>query len=188
MKGRPARLKRAACVLLMLAAATVVYALAGHVMLGAQAYLFGHPLLIMDITRANAALIIGPENQLRRTRQFPDADFRDVVRPNVATLYTSAFIDMAKGPWVFEMAANGRRYEVMPFMDAWSNVFAAPGTRTTGTGGGKFLLADAAWQGRMPPGLTLLRAPTRIVLLDGSWACLPLNVSTERPAAARLTI
>ena len=136
--------------------------------------MFGYPLVIMDVTRANAALTQGPENQLRRVRRFPDTAFRDVVRPNVDTLYTSAFIDMDKGPWVFEQAPNNQRYEVMPFMDAWTNVFAAPGTRSTGTGGGHFLLAGPVWQGKTPDGLKLLLLNARLywpkpAALDGSW-------------------
>jgi hypothetical protein len=166
---RGARLRRPLAALLMAVAivAGLVYAKAESVVLGAQAYVFGYPLVIMDVTRAVAAQTIGPENHLRRVREFPDARFRDVVRPNVDTLYTTAFIDMAKGPWVFEMAPNDRRYEVMPFMDAWTNVIAAPGTRTTGTAGGRFLLAGPGWQGEVPEGLALLRAPTRIVWLIG---------------------
>ncbi len=147
--------------------ALLLYAKAEQVMLGAEAYLYGYPLVIMDITRASAALTQGPENALHRVRRFPDADFKDVVRPNVDTLYTSAFIDMAQGPWVFEMAANAQRYALMPLMDGWTNVFAAPGTRSTGTAAGRFLLAGPAWQEAVPEGLTLLRAPTRIVWLIG---------------------
>jgi hypothetical protein len=140
---------------------------ADHIALGAQAYIFGYPLVIMDLTRRNAAAVIGPENHLRRVREFPSASFKEVVRPNVDTLYTTAFIDMALGPWVFEMPANTERYEVMPFMDAWSNVFAAPGTRSTGTAGGRYLLVGPGWQGTLPQGLQLLRAPTQLVWLIG---------------------
>ncbi len=145
----------------------VLYHKADYIVLGAEAYLFGYPLVIMDVTRSNSALILGPENQLRRVRQFPDANFKDVVRPNADTLYTSGFIDMAQGPWVFEMAANAQRYEVMPFMDAWTNVFAAPGTRTLGAAGARLLLAGPLWQGATPAGLTLVRAPTQMVWLIG---------------------
>ena len=147
--------------------AAALYLQAEQIILGAEAYIFGYPLVIMDVTRSNATQMLGPENQLHRVRSFPDAGFREVVRPNVDTLYTSAFIDMAKGPWVFEMPANSQRYEVMPFMDAWTNVFAAPGTRSTGTKGGKFLLVGPTWQGLVPAGLTLLRAPTRMAWLIG---------------------
>ncbi len=137
------------------------------VRLGAEAYVFGYPLVVMDVTREHSALSIGPENRLLRVRKFPDAAFRAVVRPNVDTLYTTAFIDMSRGPWVFEMAPNSERFETMPFLDGWTNVFAAPGWRTTGKGGGGFLLAGPEWSGEIPPGLQLLRSPTRIVWLIG---------------------
>jgi hypothetical protein len=149
------------------AIAGTLYIKSELILLGAEVYIFGYPLVMMDVTRVNAGLTVGPENHLRRVRQFPNSSFKDVVRPNVDTLYTTGFIDMAKGPWVFEMAANAQRYEVMPFMDGWTNVFATPGTRTTGTAGGRFLLAGPDWQGPVPEGMTLLRSPTRIVWLIG---------------------
>ncbi len=146
--------------------AALAYFRAEQIMLGAEAYVFGYPLVIMDVTRVNSALTLAPENQLHRVRRFPDASFRDVVRPNVDTLYSSAFIDTARGPWVFEMPANSQRYEVMPFMDAWTNVFAALGTRNA-SAGTAYLLVGPHWQGATLPGLTVLRAPTRIVWLIG---------------------
>jgi hypothetical protein len=166
---RRSRLKLAlfGLVFLVLAAGGVLYSKSEQIILGAEAYIFGYPLVVTDVTRASATLLAGPENTLRRVKQFPAAEFRDVVRPNVDTLYTTAFINMDNGPWVFEFAANDRRYEVMPFMDAWTNVFAAPGTRTTGTGGGRFLLVDRRWTGVVPSGLTLLRSPTQMVWLIG---------------------
>lgn len=168
-RRRLSRLKLAlyGLVVFVLVAGGVLYSKSEQIILGAEAYIFGYPLVIMDVTRASTALSFGSENTLRKVRQFPDANFRDVVRPNVDTLYTTGFIDMARGPWVFEFAANDRRYEVLAFMDAWTNVFAAPGTRTTGTVGGRFLLTDRSWAGVVPPGLTLLRAPTQMVWLIG---------------------
>jgi hypothetical protein len=157
----------AATLLPLLLVGAVLYTKAEFIVLGAEAYIFGYPLVITDLTRANAALTLGPENQLNRVRQFPGAGFKEVVRPNVDTLYTTAFIDMDQGPWVFAMAANDQRYALMPFMDAWTHVFAAPGTRATGPAGGEFLLAGPTWHGEVPPGLTLLRSPTRTVWLIG---------------------
>jgi hypothetical protein len=113
--------------------------------LGAEGFMFGYPRVLMDLTRANSAATLGPPNQLKRVRAFPDAGFKDVVRPNVDTLYTSAFIDLAKRPFVFEMPAQAQRKELMPFMDGWTNVFAAPGTRTLGAMDGRFLLAGPHW-------------------------------------------
>ena len=162
--GRRKRVLLALAIALVLA---LLLAMAAQVRRAAEAYLFGYPLVIMDVTRGHATQTLGPENRLYRARRFPDASFHEVVRPNVDTLYSSAFIDMAKGPWVFELPASRPRYEVMPFMDAWTHIFAAPGTRSTGTAGGQFLLAGPSWQGAVPAGLTLLRAPTQMVWLIG---------------------
>jgi hypothetical protein len=137
------------------------------IMLGAEAYLYGYPLVMMETTRIQSAKYIGPENQLRMVRQFPNAQFKEVVRPNVDTLYTTAFISMKEGPWAFEMPANNKRYELMPFMDAWTNVFASPGTRTSGNQGGTYLLAGPEWNGQVPKGMTLLKSPTEMVWLIG---------------------
>ena len=137
------------------------------IMLGAEAYLYGYPLVMMETTRIQSAKYIGPENQLRMVRQFPNAQFKEVVRPNVDTLYTTAFISMKEGPWAFEMPANNKRYELMPFMDAWTNVFASPGTRTSGNQGGTYLLAGPEWNGQGPKGMTLLKSPTDMVWLIG---------------------
>lgn len=160
------RRRRTAWVLLALMAVGLGAFLEGAVD-GARAYLFGYPLVIMDVTRAAAALSAGPPNALIRVRAFPDARFRGVVRPNVDTLYTTAFLDMHEGPFVFETPPNAARYELFPFMDAWTNVFASPGTRSAGTAGGRYLLVGPAWHGTPPAGLAVLRAPTRIVWLIG---------------------
>ncbi len=169
-----------ACVV---AAALLLAAMADHIRLGAEAYVYGFPLVITDVTRANAATSLGPANQLLRVRKFPDAQFREVVRPNVDTLYTTAFIDTTQGPWVFEMQANAERYAVLPFMDAWTNVFASLGTRTTGTAGGRFVLVGPAWQGEVPAGHMLLRAPTQIVWLIGRTQA---NGEADYPTVHRL--
>lgn len=160
-----------------------LYAKAEHIVLGAEAYVYGYPLVIMDVTRERSNQNMGPENELHRIRQFPDAQFKNVVRPNVDTLYTTAFIDMAQGPWVFEMAPNSTRYELMPFMDAWTNVFASPGTRTTGKAGGTFLLAGPGWNGATPAGMQLLRSPTRMVWLIGR---TQTNGASDFPVVHRL--
>ena len=156
----------AALVLVALVAAIFLF-MKDKIILGAEAYLYGYPLVMMETTRVQSAKYIGPENQLRMVRQFPNAQFKDVVRPNVDTLYTTAFISMKEGPWVFDMPANDKRYELMPFMDAWTQVFASPGTRTSGNQGATYLLAGPKWDGQVPKGMTLLKSPTDMVWLIG---------------------
>lgn len=143
-------------------AAGSLYLFAKSVLHARDAFLFAHPLVIMDVTGS-----LGERGSLTRKRDFPDADFRRVVRPNVDTLYTSGFFNTSDGPWVFEMAENNQRYEVMQFMDGWTNVFASLGTRTHGTKGGLYLIVGPDWEGETPEQLTLIRSPTDIVWMIG---------------------
>jgi len=160
------RILTASLVLLVLVAA-ILLAMKDKITLGAEAYLYGYHLVMMETTRVHSAKYMGPENQLRLVRQFPNAQFKDVVRPNVDTLYTTAFLSMKEGPWVFEMPANDKRYELMPFMDAWTHVFASPGSRTSGNQGATYFMVGPQWAGDVPKGMTLLKSPTDMVWLIG---------------------
>ena len=102
------------CLLLTLMTGGLVWWKWAYLRIGAEGYLFAYPLVIMDLTRENNAITMGPQNTLHRVRQFPKPEFKDVVRPNVDTLYSVAFMDLSPGPLLFEMPANTERYEVMP--------------------------------------------------------------------------
>jgi hypothetical protein len=134
--------------------------------LGAQGYVFGYPLVMMDITRARFIDSMAPANQLVRFTQLADADFRDVVRPNVDTLYSVAWLQLGEQPLVLEVPAS-ERYYVLQLLDGWTNVFASLGPRTSGTAAGHFLLVAPTWHGVVPAGLSLLRAPTAMAWLIG---------------------
>ncbi len=55
----------------------------------------------------------------------------------------------------------------MPMLDAWTNVFASPGKRTTGTGEGNFAVVGPGWQGALPDGVKEIKAPTAMVWIIG---------------------
>lgn len=138
-----------------------------------EAYIFGYPLVLMEYTARVATNIEKPTNhskapfnQLSNMRAFPDHTFTDVVKPNVDTYYSIAFFDLTDGPMRFDVPANDRYY-LMPFLDAYSNVFAVPGTRTTGTGQQHLFLTGPNWQGSIPEGVTQIEAPTNLVWLVG---------------------
>lgn len=139
-----------------------------------EAYVFGYPLVLMDLTKRVSTNIqqphptraAAPVNQLGHFRQFPDHRLTAVVKPNVDTYYSIAWLDLSEEPQVLYMPATDRYY-LLPLYDAYSNVFASPGTRTTGKGEQEFLIAGPNWKGNTPDGLSLIQAPTNMVWLLG---------------------
>jgi hypothetical protein len=142
--------------------------------LAQEAYIFGYPLVIMDVTRQVGTAVPKPEgakapvNQLAHLRTIPDYTFTDVVTPNADTLYSVAMLDLKTEPVILSVPAmESGRYYLMQLMDAWTNVFAAPGTRTTGNGKGDFAIIGPRWAGSLPAGVQELRSPTNHVWMIG---------------------
>ena len=142
-----------------------------------EAYVFGYPLVTMEMTRRVVSNVAAPEGTrapmgtLIKLRQYPDASFRDVTAPNADTLYTTAFLDVGDEPWVLDQPDMKGRYFLLPLLDGWTNVFEVPGSRTTGTGPKTFLITGPGWTGTVPDGMVELKSPTAIVWLLGRIYC-----------------
>src|SRR6516225_2969628 len=142
--------------------------------IGVAAYLYFYPLVSMEITRKVATNVeagkipgFGPANMFHNFSAFPTADFKTVVRPNFDTLYSAAFLDMTKEPVIVSAPDTGGRYYLLPMLDMWTDVFASPGWRTTGTQAGNFLVTPPGWTGDTPSGMTRIDAPTPYVWVIG---------------------
>ncbi|MGH6714421.1 MAG: DUF1254 domain-containing protein [Bradyrhizobium sp.] len=146
-------------------------------MLATDAYIFGYPLVTMEMTRrviTNVASLVGtrgPTGQIIKMRQYPDASFRDVTAPNADTLYTTSFFDVGKEPWVLSTPDMKGRYFLLPMLDGWTTVFQVPGKRTTGTGAQTYAITGPGWKGTLPPGVKEYKSPTSIVWLLGRIYC-----------------
>jgi hypothetical protein len=142
--------------------------------IGVDAYLYFYPIITTDITRKQLTNqepkpggIGGPMNSFANVGAFPTADMRVVVRPNFDTLYSSGWLDLTKEPMVVSVPDTGGRYYLLPMLDMWTDVFASPGWRTTGTAAENFLVTPPGWTGAVFGGMTRIAAPTPYVWIIG---------------------
>jgi len=142
-----------------------------------ESYVYAYPLVTMEMTRrimTNVEAAQGsraPMGEFVRMRSYPDASYRDVTAPNADTLYTTAWIDVSKEPWILSLPDMKDRYFLFPMLDGWTNVFQVPGKRTTGTKAQTYAITGPGWSGELPPGVTEYKAPTGIVWILGRIYC-----------------
>ncbi len=139
-----------------------------------DAYIYFYPLVSMDITRLQSTnvelgkeLAKGPMNMFVSVPEYPPADLKIVVRVNFDTLYSVAWLDLTKEPLIVSAPDTDGRYYLLPMLDMWTDVFASPGWRTTGTQAGNFLVTPPGWTGEVPSGFSHIPAPTPYVWVIG---------------------
>ncbi len=142
-----------------------------------EAYVYAYPLVTMEITRRVMTNVEKPEGskapmgQFARLRTYPAVDDHSVTAPNADTLYTLAWLDVSKEPWVLSIPDMKDRYFLFPMLDAWTNVFQVPGKRTTGTKAQKYAITGPGWTGTLPAGVTEYKSPTGMVWILGRIYC-----------------
>jgi hypothetical protein len=145
--------------------------------IGIEAYIYGYPLVTMEITRGVMTNVPepqgtrGPMGQFVKMRTYPDATFRDVTAPNADTLYTVAWIDVSKEPYILSLPDMKGRYFLFPLLDGWTTVFQVPGKRTTGTKAHTYAISGPGWNGPLPKGVTHYKSPTGMVWILGRIYC-----------------
>src|ERR1022692_4004372 len=82
-----------------------------------DAYIYGYPLVTMDMTRRQETNVSVPDDahapvgQIIKLRSYPAVDNHGAAAPNADTLYTMAWLDVSAEPWVFSIPDMGRSEE-----------------------------------------------------------------------------
>ena len=108
----------------------------------------------------------GPLNELHgEARLFTPSD-TTIQTPNADTPYCVVGADLRAEPLVLTVPLiDPQRYYSIQLIDAYTHNFEYVGTRTTGNGGGKYLLAGPDWTGQTPAGITaVIRSETSLAL------------------------
>lgn len=138
-----------------------------------SAYTYGFPMV--DNYRVQYSYFVdksnpeykGPWNQVHNTaRVFTPADTA-IQTPNSDTPYSSVGADLRAEPLVFTVPPiEPGRYYSLQFVDGYTYNIAYVGSRATGNGGGKYLLAGPNWRGETPPGIEqVIRSSTDLAFV-----------------------
>src|SRR5271165_169365 len=136
-----------------------------------DAYIYGFPMV--DNYRVQYSYFVdqqdpeykGAWNQVHNTaRVFTPADTA-IQTPNPDTPYSMLGADLRAEPLVITLPPiEAGRYYSVQFIDAYTYNFAYASSRTTGNGGGRYLLGGPGWEGVNPPGInSVIQSDTDLV-------------------------
>ena len=138
-----------------------------------EAYIYGFPMV--DNYRVQYAYFVNkqdPEykggwNQMHNTARVYTPEDNAIQTPNSDTPYSVLGADLRAEPLVLTVPPIEQdRYYSLQFVDAYTYNFAYVGSRTTGNGGGKYLLAGPNWKGDKPAGVNeVIRSDTDLALV-----------------------
>ena len=137
-----------------------------------EAYIYANPLV--DSYRIMYGYFVdrqnpeykAPWNQIKNIPRVYTPEDRAVQSPNSDTPYSWLGLDLRTEPIVLTAPKIEKdRYFSIQLIDLYTHNFDYIGSRTTGNGGGDFLIAGPGWQGDTPEGITkVIRSETELVL------------------------
>lgn len=142
--------------------------------IGKKAYIYAYPLVLMHMTKEAMTATpyptghgAAPINQFDHIATFPTPKTKTVVRPNMDTLYSVAWLDLSKGAHILSIPKMEDRYYIFQILDAWTEVIANPGTRTTGKEAQTYLLVGPNETEQLPADIKKIMSPTNLVWIIG---------------------
>lgn len=125
-----------------------------------DAYVYGYP--IVDNYRIWHAQFVdsgssdfkAPWNSIANVARVFTPEDKAIQTPNSDTPYSFAGLDLRAEPIVLTIppVEKGRYFSVQ-LIDAYTHNFDYIGSRTTGNGGGSYLIAAPGWTGKVPAGI-----------------------------------
>ncbi|MDE1669238.1 DUF1254 domain-containing protein [Nocardia gipuzkoensis] len=141
-----------------------------------DAYEFGYPLVLMDVTRT-AAEETTPVNGFEHAASLPTPAQREVVRLDRDTLRSTAWLDLTSEPMVLSVPVmDSGRFWLVQVLDAWTNnVRNLSSVRPQATSAALlYAVTGPGWSGALPDGLAALPVPTPTV-----WLIVRIQVDGE---------
>lgn len=173
-----------------------------------EAYIYGFP--IVDNYRVQYAYFVNKQNpeykggwnEVHNVARLFTPEDTAIQTPNADTPYSTVGADLRAEPLVLTVPPiEQNRYYSLQFVDGYTYNMAYVGSRTTGNGGGKYLLAGPNWKGDKPEGINeVIRSDTDLAFvlyrtqlfgpsdldqvkkIQAGYQATPLSVYLNRPA------
>lgn len=149
-----------------------------------DAVIYTMPMMMVKATEIKvtntetASWTQAPINQLVKVPVLADAAAKDVVTPNVDTIYTQAMIDLLQDAVVLELPKTDR-FSIMQFMDAYTSTITIIDCMDFENDSETFLLTGPFWQGEVPEGMTQIKCPSNMVWMLGRTICADFEDSAN---------
>jgi len=137
----------------------------------ADSYVFGYPLVLMDVSR-EAATGSGPgqaaPNTLRHAQSLPPVGASSPPEPNLDTLASSGWLDISREPVLVTLPDTHGRYMDARALDMWTNVVwstgaAQAGDHVSGPKAQTIAFVPVGWKGTLPARVKRVEVTTRYV-------------------------
>lgn len=142
-----------------------------------DAYRAGYPLVLQELIRQTMTegdtrkVLMG---QLLHERKFPSPEDTQIRWTNLDALYTFAWLDLTKDPYIFTVPKFDDRLFLFPIMSAWNEEVYL--VRKEGT----YALVGPYWKGSLPKETKIIRSPTNNIFIAGRIFSSGSNDDLER--------
>lgn len=132
-----------------------------------KAYIYTFPLIIMDATKTKmtntieATSVQAPENQFIHAKGLATAASKDIVTPNVDTVYSQLFLNLSEDAVIVELPKTDR-FCTAEVLDAYTNCITVIDTATFKEDTETLIFTGADFTGTIPNGMKEIECPTNL--------------------------
>lgn len=130
-----------------------------------DAYIFTLPLMMMDATAITMTNTVhanekqAPVNQLCHAQKLADANFKNVVTPNVDTIYSQMILDLSEDAVILELPKTDR-FCTAQLLDAYTNCVDIIDASEFENEREIFIFTGNDFEGEIPDGMTQIQYPS----------------------------
>jgi hypothetical protein len=152
----------------------------------ADYYVFGYPLVLMEVAR-DAAVGTDPGqapiNTLRQAQALPPVASANPPTPSLDTLDSTGWLDLSAEPLVLTLPDSHGRYVDARALDMWTNVVWSTSAQATPRASGvqeqTIAFVGPGWQGDLPKNVKRVDVPTR-----NAWVTVRIQSNGTRDLTA----